>query len=126
MFDKREFYKEIRYIAVPITLQSLFQSSVSVIDQIMAVTPHFFHQDRTFGKRDIRPLRVKDGISVCQSQIIKRVDHLAHARLPVAAVHDLAGFVQRDTCQHGDTGLSAKPVVWLGDQLHAVDAADWI
>lgn len=35
MFDKREFYKEIRHIAVPITLQSLFQSSVSVIDQIM-------------------------------------------------------------------------------------------
>lgn len=35
MYDKREFYKEIRHIAVPITLQSLFQSSVSVIDQIM-------------------------------------------------------------------------------------------
>lgn len=35
MFDKREFYKEIRDIAVPITMQSFFQSSVSVIDQIM-------------------------------------------------------------------------------------------
>ena len=35
MFDKKEFYKEIRHIAVPITLQSFFQSSVSVIDQIM-------------------------------------------------------------------------------------------
>ncbi|HCW52241.1 MAG TPA: hypothetical protein DG753_00545 [Clostridium sp.] len=35
MFDKKKFYKEIRHIAIPITLQSFFESSVSVIDQIM-------------------------------------------------------------------------------------------
>lgn len=35
ILDKKGFYKEIRSIAVPITMQSFFQSSVSVIDQIM-------------------------------------------------------------------------------------------
>ncbi|MDD6793922.1 MAG: MATE family efflux transporter [Clostridiaceae bacterium] len=35
MFNKIDFYKDIKIIAVPITLQSLFQSSVSVIDEIM-------------------------------------------------------------------------------------------
>ena len=35
MFNKDKFYKDILSIAVPITVQSFFQSSVSVIDQIM-------------------------------------------------------------------------------------------
>ncbi|WP_294404086.1 MATE family efflux transporter [uncultured Clostridium sp.] len=35
MFNKRDFYNEMFKVALPITFQSLFQSSVSVIDQVM-------------------------------------------------------------------------------------------
>lgn len=35
MFSKKEFYREMFDIAIPITVQSFFQSSVSVIDQVM-------------------------------------------------------------------------------------------
>ena len=35
MFRKKQFYKEMFNVAIPITVQSFFQSSVSVIDQIM-------------------------------------------------------------------------------------------
>ena len=35
LFNKEEFNKEMINVAVPITIQSFFQSGVSVIDQIM-------------------------------------------------------------------------------------------
>lgn len=35
MFNKKKFYNEMFKVALPITFQSLFQSSVSVIDQVM-------------------------------------------------------------------------------------------
>lgn len=35
MFNKKDFYNEMIKVALPVTFQSLFQSSVSVIDQVM-------------------------------------------------------------------------------------------
>ena len=58
--------------------------------------------------------------------IVQGGNHHTHGCLPLPAVHDADNIRNGNACQHGYAGLSAKTVLRLDDNLHAVNFADGV